>query len=291
LKIRSIHHHRLFLLPLLLVALLASSCGQTIANAKKEFADDLSASILESNDPEMIKKGVPAYLILVSSMVKGDPDNPELLESAAELYGAYASGFADSDDSRVALANRSFEYASRAMCIRRADFCDIDKRSYFEVEQLLASVEKDEAPQLFVFASSWAGRIQASSADWNAVAELPKAKAAIARVLELDETVKHGNAHLYMGVMETLLPPSMGGKPEVAKGHFERAIEISGGENQMARVLYAEKYARLLFDKELHDDLLRQVIDAPAGPEDQRLVNTLAKQKAAVLLQQSDDYF
>ena len=288
---RSIQYHRLFLLPLLSALFLLSSCGQIIANAKQEFADDLSASILESDDPETIKKGVPAYLILVSSMVRGDTDNPDLLESAAELYGAYASGFADSEESRVALANRAYEYASHAMCLRKQKFCDIDKFSFDEVEQLLAEVGQEDAGHLFVFASAWAGRIQANNADWNAVAELPKAKAAIARVLVLDEAVKNGNAHLYMGVMETLLPPSMGGKPDIAKQHFERALEISDGNNQMARVLYAEKYARLVFDKKLHDELLRQVIDAPPGPEGQRLADTLARQKAAVLLEQSNDYF
>jgi len=88
---------RLFKLPLIILIMLSvSSCGQFIANAKQEFADDLSATILEFDDPETIKKGVPTYLILISSMIKGDPDNPDLLESGAQLYGAYASGFTDS---------------------------------------------------------------------------------------------------------------------------------------------------------------------------------------------------
>jgi len=34
------------------------------------------------------------------------------------------------------------------------------------------------------------------------------------RVVELDETYEHGSAHLYLGVMTTLLPPALGGKPE-----------------------------------------------------------------------------
>ena len=59
----------------------------------------------------------------------------------------------------------------------------------------------------------------------------------------------------------------------------------------MARVLYAEKYARMLFDRELHDELLQQVVAAENGPVDQTLANTLAKQKAAVLLLDADDYF
>jgi hypothetical protein len=276
---------------LVLMLLSITACGQFIANAKQEFAEDLSATIMEFNDPETIKKGVPTYLILISSMIKGDPDNPDLLESGAQLYGAYASGFTDSGASKRALANRAFEYASHAICIRDEKLCDVKSLSYFEFEKRLAAVDKTQAESLFIFVSSWAGVIEANSSDWNAIAELPRVKAGIQRVLEIDETISNGNAHLYMAVMESLLPPALGGKPELAKKHFERAVEISNGENLMAKVLYAEKYARMLFDQKLHDELLQQVIDADIGSSDQILINTLAKQKAAELLLDGDDYF
>jgi len=268
-----------------------SACGQFISNAKQEFAEDLSATILEFDDPETIKKGLPSYLLLMSSMIKGDPENADLLESGAKLYGVYASSFTDSTESKKALAGRSFDYASRAMCIRDERFCDVKAISYFEFEKLLASIEKPEAEHLFVFVSSWAGVVEANSSDWNAVAELPKVKAGLQCVLETDEKVSNGNAHLYMAVMESLLPPALGGKPELAKKHFDRAIEISEGKNLMAKVLYAEKYARMLFDRELHDELLKQVIDADIESQDMILANTLAKQKAAELLADADDYF
>jgi len=276
---------------LLVLVLSITACGRVITNAKIEFSQDLAATILEFDDPETIKKGVPAYLILISSMIKGDPDNPDLLESGAKLYGAYASSFTSSEESKKALANRAFDYASRAMCMRDSRFCDVESISYFEFEKLLDSIEKDQAEQLLIFVSSWAGVIEANSSDWNAIAELPKVKAGILRVIELDETVSNGNAHLYMAVMESLLPPSVGGKPELAKKHFDRTIEISNDTNQMAKVLYAEKYARMLFDRELHDELLKQVVDSGEGPKDQILINTLAKQKAAELLLDADDYF
>jgi hypothetical protein len=283
--------------PLIRIALLVFSvlsmtaCSTVITNAKKEFAQDLSATILEFDDPETIKKAVPAYLVLISSMINGDPESVELLESGAQLYSAYASGFADSDESKRALANRAFGYSSRAMCLRNSSFCDIENISYFEFERRLAKIDKSQAEPLFIFVSSWAGVIEANSSDWNAIAELPKVKAGIQRVIDIDETVSNGNAHLYMAVMETLLPPALGGKPDLAKKHFDRAIELSNGENLMAKVLYAEKYARLLFDRELHDQLLRQVIEADVRTKNLVLSNALAKQRAVKLLASADDYF
>jgi hypothetical protein len=274
-----------------MMVLTITACGSAIKNAKTEFSQDLTATILEFDDPETIKKGVPAYLILISSMIKGDPENPDLLESGAQLYSAYASSFTGTSESRRALANRAYDYAGRAMCLRNTGFCDVNSMSYFEYERLLASIDETQALHLFIFASSWAGVIEANSSDWNAIAELPKVKAGIARVIELDETISNGNAQLYMAVLESLLPATLGGKPELAKQHFERAIEISGGSNLMAKVLYAEKYARLVFDRDLHDQLLQQVIDADTGPQEQILINTLAKQKAVILLSGADDYF
>ena len=224
-------------------------------------------------------------------MIRGEPDNPDLLESGAQLYGAYASGFSEDDRSRLALANRAYDYASRAICIRQEQLCDVKSISYFEYERRLQVIHKEQAESLLIFVSSWAGQIEANSSDWNAVAELPKVKAGIQRVLDIDEQVSNGNAHLYMAVMESLLPPSLGGKPDIAKFHFEKAIEISDGTNLMAKVLYADKYARLLFDRELHDQLLQQVVDAEIGANNQRLANTLAKQRAEKLLIEADDYF
>ncbi len=295
---------------LLFIASLAS-CGQVVSNAKREFSADLAATILASDDPETIKKGVPSYLLLISSLIRSEPGNAELLESAAQLYSAYGSSFTDTLESKKALTKKAHHYASRAICLRNELFCNADKLSFAEYETVLKNVNKSQAKSLFIFSSSWAGVVEANSNNWDAVAELPKVKAGMKRVLALDETVGHGNAHVYMGVLESLLPPDLGGKPELAKQHFDQADELSKGKNLMAKVLYAEKYARLLFDRKLHDDLLNQVLAADMSSRDGDLnnqnvendssenynneelilINALAKQKATELLNSADDYF
>ena len=81
------------------------------------------------------------------------------------------------------------------------------------------------------------------------------------RVVELDETYQDGRAHLYLGGIETLLPRLMGGRPAKGKAHFERAIEIEE-RFLLSKVIYAEQYARLVFDQKLHDRLLEEVLSA-----------------------------
>ena len=111
------------------------------------------------------------------------------------------------------------------------------------------------------------------------------------KILELDESYQLGSAHVYIGTLATLVPPAMGGKPEVAKTHFERALVLSRGDNLMFKVLYAQQYARLVFDRELHDRLLNEVIGADSHVPGLVLVNTLAQKQARELLETAADYF
>lgn len=276
---------------IILALLVLSGCGQMVSNAKKDFAEDLSATMLEQNDPETVKQAVPAYLILVSSMIKGDPDNVDLLISGSKLYGAYASTFVEDRMRKKRLSTLSFDYAHHAFCLHKATACDIRGLSYYEFEQALTEYGENDVAVLFALGSAWAGWLQAHSADWNAVAELPRIQAIIQRVLVLDPNYSNGDAYLYMAVMQSFLPPAMGGKPELARQNFEHAIKVSDGSNLMAKLLFAEKYARLVFDKELHDGLLREVIDARIEQDDSTLINSIAQYRAKVLLEQSDDYF
>src|SRR5690606_40895677 len=98
-------------------------------------------------------------------------------------------------------------------------------------------------------------------------------------------------AHLYMGLFETLFPPAMGGRPEEGRRHFERALELSEGRQLLIKVLYAEQYARLVFDRDLHDRLLEEVLAADPQQPGMTLMNVVAQQRAAKLLESADEYF
>ena len=285
------HATNLLVLTAIAVVMFLSGCAQVVSNTKKEFAEDLSAAMLEQNDPETVKQAVPAYLILVSSMIKGDPDNIDLLISGSRLYGSYASVFVEDRHRKKRLSSLAFDYAHHAFCLQKPTACDVRGLSYYEFEQALVQFTQDDVAVLFALGSAWAGWLQAHSADWNAVAELPRIEAIIQRVLVLEPTLSNGDAYVYLAVMQSFLPPAMGGKPELARDNFEKAIKVSNGSNLMAKLLYAEKYARLVFNKELHDEMLKQVIDAKIENDDSTLINTIAQHRAKELLERSDDYF
>ena len=83
----------------------------------------------------------------------------------------------------------------------------------------------------------------------------------------------------------------MGGQPALAREHFEAAIALTGGRNLYAKTLMAEYYARLTFDQALHDRLLSDVLAADPAEPGFTLMNVLAQQRAAALVESGKDYF
>ncbi len=276
-------------LPLMLLSL--SGCMSMVASFTAGFARDLGDSILDSPDVQMVQEGAPAYLLLVDAMVKKNPDNAELLAQSARLNSAYATAFVSDPARAKMLAANALNDMGHAVCLNMKDGCELRTRPYEAYEAWLAKRTVKDVPELYQLGSVWAGWIQANSDDFAAIAELGRVKALMARVAELDPTYDYGGAYLYLGVFETLLPPSLGGRPEVGRSHFEKAIEISDGKFLMAKVMYADQYARLMFDRELHDRLLHEVVAADPNVPGLTLINTVAQQRADELLESADDYF
>ena len=92
-------------------------------------------------------------------------------------------------------------------------------------------------------------------------------------------------------MFEVLLPPALGGRPEIGRFHFERAIALSEGRHLLTKVMFADQYARMMFDRPLHDSLLEEVLAAEDDLPGLRLMNAVARRRAQELLDSADDYF
>ncbi|MGI9590093.1 MAG: TRAP transporter TatT component family protein, partial [Myxococcota bacterium] len=251
----------------------------------------LSTAILDQNDRDIVRDGAPAYLLAIDGLIESAPDDTELLLTGARLYGAYASAFVEDATRRRKLTDRALGYARRALCQEQRKVCEATERPYDEFVAALGETRAGDLASLYGFGAAWAGWVQAHADDWAAVAEIPKIEALMERVVALDEGYEDGGAHLYLGVLLTQRPASLGGKPEQAREHFERAVTLSEERNLMAKVLYAQQYARLVFDRPLHDRLLGEVVAADPEAPGLTLSNTLAQEQARVLLADADEYF
>jgi len=275
----------------IIFAVVLSGCSAIVAQQTSGLADALGSAIRANKDLQTVKDGAPAYLLLMDAMVQQDPESPALLLGAADLYSFYGGVFVDDPARAVLFANKAMTFATQGSCLEDALFCDwasLDRETY---EARLAKLEPDHLATLNTVASVWVGWIQANSDDWNAIAQLSRVQQMIERVVALDPNYEQGTAQLYLGVLHTLLPPLQGGKPELGRSHFEAAIAASEGRNLLAKTYFAKFYARMVFEQELHHQLLTEVIDADFDDPQFNLMNELAKQEARMLLADESDYF
>lgn len=277
---------------LFIAALLTQGgCSLFIQPAVDRASDNLSAAILNQDDPETVRDGAPAYLLLMDSLVEGPSPDPEILAAASGLYAAYAAVFVEDPVRAARLAARARRYASRGLCLTDPRGCDFDQLNFDEVADRLQSFDQRDVPALYAYGVAWLVYIRTHADDWNAIADLPKVEALLERIIILEETYERGSAHLYLGILQTLRPPALGGDPETARANFLRADELAGGKDLSIKVEYARGYARLLYERELHDRLLTEVIEADPYQPRLTLTNTLAQQQARELLASADEYF
>ena len=262
-----------------------------MSSATSGLAESLSSAILNQDDPETVRDGAPAYLIMLDSFVEGSPGDTGTLRSAAELYAAYGILFVEDPDRARRLTARSRSYGRQALCADNSKSCEIWSLPFEEFAEAISNLGPKDISNLYTVGLTWLAYIQAHQEDWNALAELPNAQAILNKVQELDSSYKASDVEHYQAVLKTLRPPALGGKFDEGKAHFEKAMALSGGKDLSIKLDYASYYARTLYDQELHDRLLNEILEADPVQPGFTLFNTLAQRQARVLLDSGTDYF
>ena len=280
---------RLTIITLLL--LLLGACASVMQTATNDMAANLSSAIMNQDDPETVRDGAPAYLLLLDSFVTGSPNNASMLSAAAELYAAYGVIFVQEPERADRLTERALSYGQQALCASNKDACGIQDLSFNAFEAILENLDRKDAPSLFTYGLVSIAYIKVHSGDWGAMTRLPFVESALDRVLALDAGYKTVQVEHFLAVLNTIRPPALGGNFDAGKNHYERAIALSDGKDLSIYVDYARYYARTLYDRELHDRLLNEVMAADPHQEGYTLFNTLAQRDARQLLDSADDYF
>jgi hypothetical protein len=287
---------RFWLLAALLLLSIPSGCGRIVGHFTRPLFDDLNRSFLQQEDVIIAEAGAPAFLLVLDGLIEHSPENKSLLLAGAQAYSAYAAAFVGTQapERNKRLTEKAKAYALRALSLHRKQFGKVKDEPYPEFVPCLENFQGKDVPYVFHAAVCWAGWIQSHSDSMEAVADLPKVQALIERVIALDETYYYGASHTFMGVLLTIRPPSLGGRPDEARKHFERAIELGQGRLLPTYVMYARNYAKLMYEEELFYDLLNTVLKAPVDTVPElTLVNTLAREQAGELIEQArvEEYF
>lgn len=279
----------------LLPSLLICGCLSP-SSMMSSYFEKIRLSIFQQEDSELVRQGVPTLILLLDAALEEDPDNPQLLLTAATIYSTYAQAFivANSEQARAAiLYSRAKEYALKLLC-QRPYFSKVIDGPYEDYEQAVLKFKKRDVPDLYAAGNAWIGWILSNPDSMEALSQLPKALCLIQRVLDLDDEYADGGAHMVFGIYYSVQPPGAGRDMEKSKKHFQRAMELSGNKNLLPKTTYAEFYATAIGDEKLFNETLESVLDqgkVKDADRKYRLINSVARERAKKLLINKGNYF
>ena len=207
------------------------------------------------------------------------------------MYASYGAVFAGDPERAKRLTDRAYNYGFRAMCVSFDAACNWRSMTYDDYVASLDDLSGKHADVAYAYGLASLAYIRTHADDFNALARLPHAEALLRRYLEIGDGESEASVYVYLGILATIRPPALGGEPEIGRAAFERAIELTDGKDLSAKVEFARGYARLLYERELHDELLNEVLAANPNVDGFILTNVMAQQDAVELLASADDYF
>lgn len=252
------------------------------------------SALFEESDLVIAEQAIPANLKLVEALYRAkNGDDDQLGTMLAQGYTGYALGFVeDTDPERAkAIYTRARDYGLKVLR-KNKEFDAAFDQDNADFQEGVDALSADDVPTIFWTANAWGNLVNLGMADPEIVGDLSKVNALMDFVLRHDEKFFYGSAHLYFGTILATMPKVLGGKPELAKTHFDTCFAIGGNKMLLPYFYMAKSYAVQVQDKELFLSLLKTVEDAPIDilPE-QRLVNAIAKRKAKVLLTRVEELF
>jgi tetratricopeptide (TPR) repeat protein len=258
-------------------------------------------------DYDLAGEAMPASIVQFEGILRVIPDNEAILSQLAQAYVAYAYGWIEADVEALEFEGE-YEEAdvqrrrTRTMYLRAMDLTrswirlhneDIDLAVRGTVEDLEAwlygaFVEKEDAVMLLWHGYAWGSYINSAKDDMEAVADLAYAKAFVARSIELDPDYYNAAGYTFMGVATA---SELAGDMEVAKVYFEKALAATERRALQAQLNMARHYAVKEGDRELFDKLLQEVMDAQDPLPEARLANRIARERAAMYIENADQLF
>jgi predicted anti-sigma-YlaC factor YlaD len=295
-------------------ALMAAALAGCSLNrvATRAVADALTgpggaAVFTGDDDPQLVADALPFAIKLYETLLDQVPGHDGLVLTTGSLFVMYANAFVQGPvefypspryEERQAAQSRAKSLYLRGVGILREGL----ERKYPGIggasvddgtlSARLGKVKKDDAPLLYWIAAGTLSAFSLDPFDYDLSRRAPECLAYAGRAYELDPVFNSGALDEFYVLAYASLPVAMGGAPEKASLHFERALEKSGGKLAGPYVSYAQAVAIPAQDYGSFRSCLREAlaIDVNADREN-RLVNIIAQRKARVLLEKAGDYF
>lgn len=294
-------------LALLLLVMLTSGCsvrtfalnqmGDALAGSGSTFGSD--------DDLELIGDAAPFSLKLMESILAETPDHRGLLLAVTKGFVQYAYAYVELPADEIEDRNVKAAYAQRDRARRlylrarnyglhglETSYPGLGKSLRTDPAGTLAATTVEDVGLLYWTGVAWAAAISVSKDDPFLVADLPIVEALVRRSLALDESYDHGAVHVFLISFEMSRAGVSRRAVGLARQHFDRAVELSGGNQAAPFVTYAESVSVAQHNRAQFRELLQQALklDTDAEPQS-RLANLVMQRRARWLLDRTDRLF
>ncbi|MCW9014149.1 MAG: TRAP transporter TatT component family protein [Gammaproteobacteria bacterium] len=287
------HLFKTVCLSLTLILLASCSIKQMTVRMSMPMIEGGITALNKETDLELAKAAFPPNIELMEGMLINDPGNSQLQAYLAQAYYGYAFGFVE-DIKKQRAANfyyRGFLHARNILInqgIEHGFFYGDPNKLQTAIKQL----NDDSVPALFWAASCWAKWIDLNRDKAASLAQLPMAVILMQRALELDEHFFMSGPNIFFGVYYGSRSPMLGGDFALAEKYFDKANKHNENKLLIIDLLRAQYLDRQRYDQQSFHSRLTGIINSAEDiyPE-QSLINNIARQKAALLLDKESQWF
>ena len=286
--------------------LLLPGCSSFITNmavnSLSAVLGEAEAVFRSDDDLGLVEGALANNLKLMETLLETSPENREILLSAAKGFLLYAYGFVEPDLFELDFTQFEEKQAVRrraARLYRRAtdyglrglevSYPGISERLRRDPETAVLELELEDAGLAL-----WTGTALGASAAMEtdnpeATADISVMGALLYRSRDLDDGVDGGAVYDYLSIYETA---RIGGSLDDARAYYEHALELGPERHPVLWSTWAETGAVANGDRQEFVTLLQQTLDFDIDSQpDGRLLNRVAKERAAWLLENVEDYF
>jgi len=274
--------------------LAANRLGDVLAAGGTVYASD--------DDPELIEAATPFSLKLMESVLAESPDHRRLLTATAAGFTQYTYAFvqqhadvaaleepmaaADASARAKRLYLRARDYGLRGLDAAHAGF---SRELPGDPATAVSRATKADVELLYWTAAAWAAAIGFGKDDPDLVADIGLVSALIDRAEALDESWGEGAVHAFLVTWEMVRPDAAEGREARARAHFDRAVELSGGQSAGPWVTWAESVCLARADRACFEQSLAAALDIdPDARPTSRLANLVMQRRARWLLAHAD---
>ncbi len=286
----SFYRNTLYAITIAFLLVISTGCSSMLRTgiymAHPAF-ENIEVSLFRQQNIELVKQGLPGTILLLEGILETSPNDLLLLTMAAKSYTGLGMIVEDENPAlATALYQRGTECGIRALKQNRSFRYTLEEgKSVAEAAKTITS--ETYVPALTWTAASMGSNVLLNTGDPMIAVDLGNVSTMINQANNLDGEYFYGFAHMFLGIINSMLPEAFGGDKQKAKKEFATVVAMNDGKFLLSTYFYARFY---IIDEAIQKKTLREIVDTPDGQMPEiALMNQIAKAKSRILLKEKGE--